>query len=84
MIGSTTNRTPHPTHARIRSQNMSEDMMSNDDYPMPVKIRMWAFMATNYIQDTETRLFHADMVTDFLWSDFIEVDEDYPAKEDIN
>ena len=57
--------------------------MSNDDFPMPVKVRMWAFMVANYIQDTETRLFHADMVTEFLWSDF-EVVDDFPTKEDVN
>ena len=57
--------------------------MNNDDFPMPIKVRMWAFLAMNNIQDTETRLFHADMVTEFLWSDFEVVDE-YVAKEDIN
>ena len=55
----------------------------NDDYPIPVKVRMWAFMAANYIGNTQTRLFHADMITEFLWADFMDVDE-YPAKEDIN
>ena len=57
--------------------------MSNDDFPMPIKFRMWAFLSMNNIQDTETRLFHVDMVTEFLWSDFEVVDE-YVAKEDVN
>lgn len=57
--------------------------MANDDFPMPVKVRMWAFMAAGYIDDTEDRLYHADAITEFLWSDF-EVVSDGPDKEDIN
>lgn len=57
--------------------------MANDDFPMPVKVRMWAFMAASYIKETEERLYHADAITEFLWADF-EMVSDYPAKEDIN
>ena len=58
-------------------------MMANDDFPMPVKVRMWAFMAAGYVSDTEDRLDAADAINGFLWSDF-EVVDDSPAKEDIN
>ena len=63
---------------------MRRDMtMANDDFPMPVKVRMWAFMAANYVKDTEDRLYHADAITEFLWADF-EVVSGGPDKDDIN
>ena len=55
----------------------------SDDFPIPVKVRMWAFMAASYIGNTEERLSHASAITAFLWEDFIDCD-DTPAKEDIN
>lgn len=54
----------------------------SDDFPMPVKLRMWAFMALSGIGDTSARLDYSDALVDFLWSDFETVE--IVAKEDIN
>ena len=57
--------------------------MANDDFPMPVKVRMWAYMAANSVGCRHERLDYAEDIAQFLWADF-EMVSDYPAKEDIN
>lgn len=56
--------------------------MSNDDFPIPVKVRMWAFLNSGQSMTMTDRLENAEYITQFLWSDFYE--EDMIGKEDIN
>lgn len=46
----------------------------SDDFPIPVKVRMWAFLHSGKAVDIADRLDDAEQIAQFLWVDF---DDDF-------